>query len=289
MAQRRPKGFLDLPGELRNKIYQDCIRDDYMRQPGLTRLVFAPKPPPKHMLISIIISLLQMVPFLGWLFTPGFPRRDSVGLTQTSRLLREEYRPIFLTALEVAIRFEDLERYMSNFHSHPIPRSFKMKGSLHVEINIANNLLPTECNVLPLLRLRRDNELLSVKFFSCKIPTHARQFRDLNIIIRASNLWSAATLRLKFKEVRFCPGTYLDSGRLSRDTIVFVIVEEEEETWMRSSSWTLGTLRAFKGFLQSMQVWQREGLDICVGDLTYRWIGGEDRFYIQFRGAITWG
>ncbi|KAA8617203.1 F-box-2 domain containing protein [Pyrenophora tritici-repentis] len=94
--------ILDLPAELRNRIYEHCLDDEYYN--------FAP---------SVRVRSRQAYKYRIWRF---------IGLTQVCKTIRSEFRPLW--ARNLCVRFDrrsDIDHFMKNFLHHrkgfnPVPK-----------------------------------------------------------------------------------------------------------------------------------------------------------------------
>ncbi|KAJ4292737.1 hypothetical protein N0V90_009400 [Kalmusia sp. IMI 367209] len=105
MAQKLPrKGFLDLPGELRDNVYSYAKERDGLKW----------HPHPKYMALPLPVLIHCRDSHSPWPL-PLDTARAFFGLTQTCKLIREEYRPLWLNESCARVRTGDLKEFLSTF------------------------------------------------------------------------------------------------------------------------------------------------------------------------------
>lgn len=78
------------------------------------------------------------------------PPREFFGLTQVSRLVRFEYRDMYLSAANVRIRHDQAERYIATFLPPPSsPEARKVQGNVAIHVNVRGL---QQLELLPLIK-----------------------------------------------------------------------------------------------------------------------------------------
>ncbi|ORX93932.1 hypothetical protein BCR34DRAFT_230087 [Clohesyomyces aquaticus] len=145
LPQDKPFRFLDLPGEIRNRIYHYTMQ--HKRQalvvhlPRRASLRRRKKTSPSH--------------------------RPWVGLTQVSSQIRREYHPLYLLSQEIGLDLVDTQKYLDTFYPPDITNTASHVGN--VTIAVADNVQELEkgekgVNIWPLLDMWANSHRIEAGF-----------------------------------------------------------------------------------------------------------------------------
>ncbi|KAF2737391.1 hypothetical protein EJ04DRAFT_592999 [Polyplosphaeria fusca] len=134
-SEGKKTGFLDLPGEIRNQIYEYAVAETE----GPWKQAFVKHAPRRRGLRARTNRKPSLRPFLA--------------LTQVCRLVRVEFRPWFLNTQEMIVDINDMEKYVKTFY--PADDSMIRFGQIKIGLSLvikANNRGNEGIDILPVLR-----------------------------------------------------------------------------------------------------------------------------------------
>ncbi|PSN72513.1 hypothetical protein BS50DRAFT_658424 [Corynespora cassiicola Philippines] len=158
--------FLELPGEIRNLIYQQSIEEDVVRLRRLpSRRSYSPGP--------IYCQDVDPTNLISSQFG---------GLSLTCKQIRSEYFAIYLTKTTFEVGFKDLNTFLQDFFPHPYE---DMEGNLQVCIDCVHGYVYWEDRVdlLPLLQLLSHCPNLNCSFVAHYFE-HKNRIPSLNKLLR---------------------------------------------------------------------------------------------------------
>ncbi|KAH7093556.1 hypothetical protein FB567DRAFT_176069 [Paraphoma chrysanthemicola] len=213
MVSTTAKSLLDIPGEVRNRIYE------------VARKGFAP-------------TVTLRSPFLDYSDEDDVPpnpyvSRPFLGLTQTCRQIRTEFLPIYFRTLDVCLDYSDVYDYLAAF----IWQGQLNEGPKFDEFNIClSNDIQTlyghtentyeRMNIAPLLRLYKTMPDFDLGF----IDNH--DFHTSLILKKVMNRNNEVWWDYMFKAVS---RIHLSDDRHSWTDLHFLIKRKERDWWMKYS------------------------------------------------------
>ncbi|KAF2020258.1 hypothetical protein BU24DRAFT_459855 [Aaosphaeria arxii CBS 175.79] len=134
-VQNKSFRFLDLPGEIRNQIYELCLTNT------------------EQALIAHLPRLRTLRPRRSESTGPRVDRRRCKGLTQVCSAIRNEFRPMYMLGQEVGLDFTDLAKYIEAFYPKGIALDAQV-GNITIAISskiTAAEKDPNGIDVFPML------------------------------------------------------------------------------------------------------------------------------------------
>ncbi|KAH7082759.1 hypothetical protein BKA63DRAFT_501578 [Paraphoma chrysanthemicola] len=187
--------------ELRNRIYQH-IAQSTTRPTSLSTIICMTPPP-------YSLPHFRRSPAYAFLWSEF--RRQSLGLTQVCRLLREEFLPLHHSSIAIEVYPTHLDRYMWDFFSNG-----ETCGIIYLPMYDEGIV-----QILPLLRLRARSPHLDLRF-DCEEVEDWVMLRNL-VDVEHRTIWAEYALRCA-AQVHY----HIPSGML-----VIQVCEYVRERWMK--------------------------------------------------------
>ncbi|KAF2832029.1 hypothetical protein CC86DRAFT_424374 [Ophiobolus disseminans] len=164
------KGLLDLPGELRNDIYEHLLKssdDDHTSE-----------------------STQEFDPDI---------LKTALALTSTNRQLRTEFRPFFFQHVEIPLAGNELEHILVLFF--PTGTALNSACNLHIEFDAAD--LP-DTDIEWLIQLAQERPEVKLKFDGdMGWEAHAGVVNKLLDAVRSKDAWRTRLSDFAFKEIHY--------------------------------------------------------------------------------------